>query len=58
MANKFDEEFEWIAESNKIHWSNLSNLVDNLTEGIHKIKSKEYDRFIKYEKCQGQFYKI
>ena len=27
----------------------LSNLVDNLTEGIHKIKSKVFDCFLQYE---------
>ena len=26
----------------------LSNLVDKLAEGIHKIKCKEYDCFLKY----------
>ena len=27
----------------------LSNLVDNLAEGIHKIKCKDCDCFLKYE---------
>ena len=27
----------------------LSNLVDNLTEGIHKIKCKDCDCFLEYE---------
>ena len=27
----------------------LSNLVDNLTEGIHKIKCKDCDYFLEYE---------
>ena len=27
----------------------FSNLVDNLTEGIHKIKCKYCDYFIEYE---------
>ena len=31
--------------------SSLSNLVDHLAEGIHKIKGKEYDSFLEYEKC-------
>ena len=30
-----------------------SNLADNLTEGIHKIKSKDWDCFF-----SGQFYKM
>ena len=29
--------------------SSLSNLVDNLTEGIHKVKCKDCDCFLKYE---------
>ena len=29
--------------------SSLSNLVDNLTEGIHKIKCKDCDCFLEYE---------
>ena len=29
--------------------TSLSNLVNNLTEGIHKIKYKECDCFLKYE---------
>ena len=50
---------------NKIDWfmatfmaSSLSNLVDNLIEGIHKIKFKDYNRFlnmrvsVKYNKIQ------
>ena len=38
--------------------SSLSNLVDNLIEGIHKIKFKDYNRFlnmrvsVKYNKIQ------
>ena len=40
--------------------SSLSNLVDNLAEGIHKIICKNCDCSLEYEirKCQGQFYKI
>ena len=30
----------------------LSNLVDNLTEGIHKIKCKNCDCFVEYESVQ------
>ena len=29
--------------------SSLSNFVDNLTEKIHKIKSKDCDCFLEYE---------
>ena len=29
--------------------NSLSNLVDNLTEGIHKIKCKNCDCFLEYE---------
>ena len=29
--------------------SSLSNLVDNLAEGIHKIKCKDCNYFIKYK---------
>ena len=29
--------------------SSLSNLLDNLTEGIHKIKCKDCDSFLEYE---------
>ena len=29
--------------------TSLSNLVDNLTEGIHKIKCKDCDCFLEYK---------
>ena len=29
--------------------TSLSNLLHNLTEGIHKIKCKDYDCFLEYE---------
>ena len=29
--------------------SSLSNLVDNVAEGIHKVKCKDYDCFLEYE---------
>ena len=29
--------------------SSFSNLVDNLTEGIHKIRSKNCDCFLQYQ---------
>ena len=36
-------------DSAKFIASSLSNLVDNLAEGIHKIKCKDCDCFLKYE---------
>ena len=36
-------------DSAKFIASSLSNLVDNLAEGIHKIKCKDSDCFLKYE---------
>ena len=30
----------------------LSNLVDNLTEGIHKVKCKDCDYFPEYESAK------
>ena len=32
--------------------TSLLNLVDNLTEGIHKIKCKDYDCFLEYESAK------
>ena len=29
--------------------TSLSNLVDNLTEGIHKIECKDWDCFLEYQ---------
>ena len=34
--------------------TSLSNLVDNLTEGIHEIKWTDYDFFLEYEMKNGQ----
>ena len=34
--------------------SSLSNAVDNLAEGIHKVKCKECDCFLEYESVKGQ----
>ena len=36
-------------KSAKLMASSLSNLIDNLAEGIHKIKSKDCDCFPEYE---------
>ena len=37
--------------------TSLSNLVDNLTEGIHKIKYKDCDFFLKYESVKDNLKK-
>ena len=37
--------------------TSLSNLVDNLTEGIHKIKCKDCDWFLKYERVKNNLIK-
>ena len=31
----------------------LLNLVDNLAEGIHKIKCKDFNCFLEYESAKG-----
>ena len=38
--------------------TSLSNLVDNLTEGIHKIKYKDSDYFLEYESVKEKFSKL
>ena len=35
----------------------LSNLVDNLTKGIHRIKCKDCDCFLEYESVKGNLIK-
>ena len=37
--------------------SSISNLVDNPTEGIHKIKFKDCDFFLKYENVKDNLIK-
>ena len=37
--------------------SSLSNLVDNLAEGIHKIKCKDCDCFLEYESVKDNMIK-
>ena len=37
--------------------SSLSSLVDNLTEGIHKIKCKDCDCFLEYESVKDNLIK-
>ena len=36
-------------ESARFVASSLSNLIDNLAEEIHKVKSKDYDCFLEYK---------
>ena len=38
--------------------SSLSNLVDNVTVGIHKIKYEDRDCFLEYQKWQEQFNEV
>ena len=37
--------------------NSLSNLVDNLAEGIHKVKCKDCDRFLEYESVNDDLMK-
>ena len=37
--------------------SSLSNLIDNLAEGIHKIKCKDCDVFLEYGSAKGNLMK-
>ena len=37
--------------------SSLSNLVDNLAEGIHKVKCKDFDYFLEYESVKDNLIK-
>ena len=37
--------------------SSLSNLVDNLTEGIHKIKCKDCNYFFEYKSVNDNLIK-
>ena len=38
-----------LIDSERFMATSLSNLVDNVTEGIHKIKCKDCDCFLEYE---------
>ena len=38
--------------------SSLSKLVDNLTEGIHKIKCKNCDCFLEYQSLKDDLIKL
>ena len=44
-------------DSSRFMATSLSNLVDNLTEGIHKIKCKDCDCFLEYESVKDNFIK-
>ena len=44
-------------DSARFRASSLSNLVDNLAEGIHKIKCKDYDCFLEYESVKDNLIK-
>ena len=46
-----------VFDSARFMASSLSNLVDNLTEGIHEIKIKDCDGFRKYESVQDNLIK-
>ena len=37
--------------------TSLSNLADNLTEGIHKIKCKDCDCFLEYKRVKNNLIK-
>ena len=44
-------------DSTRLMASSLSNLVDNLTEGIHKIKCKDCDCFVEYGSVKANLIK-
>ena len=46
-----------VIESARFMASSLSNLVDNLAEGIHKIKCQYCDCFPEYESVKDSFIK-
>ena len=45
-------------DSTKFMVSSLPNLVDNVAEGVHKIKSKDCDCFLEYEGVKGNLIKL
>ena len=47
-----------VIDSAKLMATSLSNLVENLTEGIHKIKCKDCDCFLEYESVNENLIKI
>ena len=44
-------------DSARFMTTSLSSLVDNLSEGIHKIKCKDCDCFLEYESVQDNLIK-
>ena len=44
-------------DSTRFIESSLSNLVDNLADGIHKIKYKDCDCFLEYESVKDNLIK-
>ena len=44
-------------DSTRFMASSLSNLVENLTEGINKIKCKDCDRFLEYQNVKDNLIK-
>ena len=44
-------------DSTRFMASSLSNLVENLTEGINKIKCKDCDRFLGYQNVKDNLIK-
>ena len=44
-------------DSTRFMASSLSNLVDNLAEGIHKIKCKDCNYFLEYGSVKGNLIK-
>ena len=46
-----------LIDSARFMASSLSNIVDNLAEGIHKIKCRDFDCFREYESVKGNLMK-
>ena len=44
-------------DSARFMTSSLSNLADNLTEGIHKIKCNDFDCFLEYKSAKNNLIK-
>ena len=44
-------------DSTRFMATSSSNLVDNVTEGIHKIKCKDYDCFLEYDSVKDNLIK-
>ena len=63
LVNTFECEFKCLGESSEKYKgmrfiaTSLSNLVDNLADGICKTKCKCYDCFIEYERVKSSLIK-